>query len=58
MTMSHAEKFDSLENSKNAGSVSTIRDETSLTNRNTSRLKEHINTGERTSQGGTDSKIN
>lgn len=33
--------MDTLENTKNMGSVSTIRDETSLNNRNTSRMMEH-----------------
>lgn len=33
--------MESLENAKHMGSVSTIRDETSLSKRNTSRLKEH-----------------
>ena len=41
---SQSDRMDTLENTKNMGSVSTIRDETSLNNRNTSRLMDHKGT--------------
>jgi len=50
--------MDSLENSKNIGSVSTIRDETSLTNRNTSRLQEYKGNTETSINVDSESKIN
>lgn len=46
--------MDTLENTKNMGSVSTIRDETSLNNRNTSRLMEHKGGNESSPGGPTD----